>query len=110
MQCDGCHGWQHRICDTGISLQRYRHAVANELDIDWECRDCRNDTAFVDQPEAESTRIDEGNQQVDDVTPVDDITPENPDATLDLYESSLSEENLRFENNQINVPHIKLRF
>ena len=30
IQCDLCERWQHRICQTGITLQQYHLAVKGE--------------------------------------------------------------------------------
>ncbi|XP_069114605.1 uncharacterized protein [Argopecten irradians] len=41
LQCDGCDRWQHRLCDTGISLELYRATMRGEDGlIAWFCRDC----------------------------------------------------------------------
>lgn len=40
VQCDGCDGWQHRKCQTGITAQEYRRMVRGELDRSWYCGSC----------------------------------------------------------------------
>lgn len=40
LQCDGCDGWQHRKCGTGINQNQYREAIRNEEDIEWKCTVC----------------------------------------------------------------------
>ena len=39
--CDGCNRWNHRTCNTGVSRTQYREAIRNDVDIDWQCKDCR---------------------------------------------------------------------
>ena len=50
VQCDGCDLWQHRTCDTGIKLLglQYRTAVRYNVDINWQCKNCANPQASVD--------------------------------------------------------------
>jgi predicted RNA-binding Zn-ribbon protein involved in translation (DUF1610 family) len=55
--CDCCERWQHRTCNSGISLIAYRTAVRCGEDIDWRCEDCRNLSAGFLLPAAESTRL-----------------------------------------------------
>ena len=55
--CDCCKRWQHRTCNSGISLIAYRTAVRCGEDIDWRCEDCRNLSAGFLLPAAESTRL-----------------------------------------------------
>ena len=41
--CDTCNGWQHRVCNTGISRPIYRQLVKGEIDIpNWQCQRCLN--------------------------------------------------------------------
>ncbi|KAJ7352957.1 protein kinase [Desmophyllum pertusum] len=40
LQCDGCHRWCHRTCNTGISQNQYRAAVQSGEGIDWSCDTC----------------------------------------------------------------------
>ena len=39
VQCDGCHQWCYRKCNTGITRQDYRAAV-QAGEIDWSCDSC----------------------------------------------------------------------
>jgi hypothetical protein len=55
--CDCCERWQHRTCNSGISLNAYRTAVRCGEDIDWRCVDCLNLSAGFLLPAAESTRL-----------------------------------------------------
>ena len=47
LQCESCHRWQHRTCNTGVSQSEYRHAVKTGASIDWRCLtcDCPHDQA-----------------------------------------------------------------
>eukprot|EP00057_Strongylocentrotus_purpuratus_P029385 XP_011683859.1 PREDICTED: uncharacterized protein LOC100890943 [Strongylocentrotus purpuratus] len=38
LECDSCSRWQHRLCNTGITLQQYRAAMKEG--IDWTCSGC----------------------------------------------------------------------
>lgn len=40
LNCVACNGWQHRLCNTGISLQRYDIAKYGIKDLNWFCRPC----------------------------------------------------------------------
>ena len=51
LQCDGCSGWQHRTCHTGISQSQYRTAVQAEEPIDWSCDLCMNTTTTTTAPD-----------------------------------------------------------
>ena len=33
LQCDGCFRWNHRVCNTGISLEVYRAAVREGVEV-----------------------------------------------------------------------------
>ena len=35
LACDGCHRWQHRTCQIGISRDVYRAAVGSGQPVDW---------------------------------------------------------------------------
>jgi len=48
LQCDGCFRWNHRVCNTGISLEVYRAAVREGAEIEWRCEFCQH-------PDADST-------------------------------------------------------
>ncbi|KAK3100403.1 hypothetical protein FSP39_019332 [Pinctada imbricata] len=39
--CDRCDQWQHRTCDTGISLNLYRQAVSQNIQISFLCKPCQ---------------------------------------------------------------------
>lgn len=56
LQCDGCLHWQHRTCETGISLSDYRTAVRTASSIDWRCVNCMSESSPI--PVAESTPVD----------------------------------------------------
>ena len=51
LQCDGCFRWNHRVCNTGISLEVYRAAVREGAEIEWRCEFCQH-------PDADSTMED----------------------------------------------------
>ena len=38
--CDVCDRWQHRTCNTNITLQQYRLALADQLIINFTCHGC----------------------------------------------------------------------
>lgn len=40
LQCDGCCGWQHRKCKTGVSSAEYKLLCKGELDLSWYCKPC----------------------------------------------------------------------
>ena len=40
--CDGCNRWNHCTCNTGVSRSQYGDTNRNDLDIDWQCRECRD--------------------------------------------------------------------
>ena len=65
--CDGCAGWQHRICNTGISRDVYRRAVKGGFDIPWKCTACSLDSSNIlipTHPQAESSRMEQPNTQL----------------------------------------------
>ncbi|XP_014678924.1 PREDICTED: uncharacterized protein LOC106818765, partial [Priapulus caudatus] len=41
LSCDICSSWQHRICNTGISLDVYRAMVKEGTDIPFICSKCK---------------------------------------------------------------------
>ena len=45
LQCDGCFRWNHRVCNTGISLEVYRAAVREGAEIEWQCEFCQHSNA-----------------------------------------------------------------
>ena len=53
--CDGCHKWQHRCGNTGISRQQYNDAVESGLEVVWQCLYCSEITG----PLEESNRIED---------------------------------------------------
>ncbi|XP_071145594.1 pygopus homolog 1-like [Mytilus edulis] len=40
LQCEDCDKWQHRLCNTGISITDYRLMVNEEVDIIFHCVEC----------------------------------------------------------------------
>ncbi|VDI68801.1 Hypothetical predicted protein [Mytilus galloprovincialis] len=40
LQCEDCNKWQHRLCNTGISITDYRLMVNEEVDIIFHCVEC----------------------------------------------------------------------
>ncbi|CAL4078916.1 unnamed protein product, partial [Meganyctiphanes norvegica] len=38
--CDNCNRWQHRLCDSGISLKDYRSLANGEIEKVWHCAVC----------------------------------------------------------------------
>ena len=63
LQCDGCFRWNHRVCNTGISLEVYRAAVNEGAEIEWQCEFCQHpdadstmeDVSLPDPPSAETS-------------------------------------------------------
>ncbi|XP_048771079.1 uncharacterized protein LOC125677152 [Ostrea edulis] len=43
LQCNTCSLWQHRVCDTGISQQKYRQMMKSDETIEFICTRCRED-------------------------------------------------------------------
>ena len=41
VECDTCHQWQHRTCDTGITQATYREACRRKEGITWQCQPCQ---------------------------------------------------------------------
>ncbi|XP_063436670.1 uncharacterized protein LOC134718107 [Mytilus trossulus] len=39
-ECETCSCWQHRLCDTGVSLADYRRLMSNEIEMFFECCNC----------------------------------------------------------------------
>ena len=68
IQCDGCHRWNHRTCNTGISQAEYRDAVRAGADIIWFCPFC---------PVAESTRLTEHETSAD-ILESEEFNPPRP--------------------------------
>ena len=58
LDCDHCHEWQHRICDTGISQYKYRESVRSREGLDWICGPCLVDING-DSDEEDNTHIDQ---------------------------------------------------
>ena len=57
-----CHGWKHRVCNTGISSPVYYQLVKGETELpDWQCHNCVNGLVQIEVPQAKSTRLDEDN-------------------------------------------------
>ena len=52
--CDGCDRWNHRTCNTGVSRNQYREAIKNDLDIDWQCKECRETQHDQPSPSSQS--------------------------------------------------------
>ncbi|CAC5405260.1 unnamed protein product [Mytilus coruscus] len=48
-ECETCSCWQHRLCNTGVSLADYRRLMYNEVEMFFECFDAVED----EQPENE---------------------------------------------------------
>ncbi|XP_065941248.1 tropomyosin-1, isoforms 33/34-like [Magallana gigas] len=42
VSCDACEGWQHRLCNTGITFQQYNAAKHGREEIHWFCRPCED--------------------------------------------------------------------
>ena len=41
IQCDSCHGWQHKTCGTNISRDFYKRLVKKEVNLEnWHCSIC----------------------------------------------------------------------
>ncbi|XP_071154709.1 pygopus homolog 1-like [Mytilus edulis] len=40
LQCEDCDKWQHRLCNTGISITDYRLMVNEKVDIIFHCVEC----------------------------------------------------------------------
>ena len=52
--CDGCDRWNHRTCNTVVSRTQYREAIRNDLDIDWQCKECRETQHDQPSPSSQS--------------------------------------------------------
>ena len=81
LQCDGCFRWNHRVCNTGISLEAYRAAVNEGAEIEWQCEFCQHpdadstmeDVSLPDPPPAESS--------LEDSAVDSDLLPQQPPET-----------------------------
>ena len=81
LQCDGCFRWNHRVCNTGISLEVYRAAVNEGAEIEWQCEFCQHpdadgtmeDVSLADLPPAESS--------LEDAAVDLDLLPQQPPET-----------------------------
>ena len=81
LQCDGCFRWNHRVCNTGISLEVYRAAVNEGAEIEWQCEFCQHpdadntmeDVSLADPPPAESS--------LEDAAVDLDLLPQQPPET-----------------------------
>ena len=78
LQCDSCFRWNHRVCNTGISLEAYRAAVNEGAEIEWQCEFCQHpdadstmeDVSLPDPPPAESS--------LEDSAVDSDLLPQQP--------------------------------
>ena len=102
--CEDCSRWQHRTCQTGISISDYRKAVSGKLEINWKCQDCSVQSINQSRvsishliPDAESTRLSVPAESIlrdafsDDHQlsfPVDDDEVEAVDAEMDVNDDS----------------------
>ena len=102
--CEDCSRWQHRTCQTGITISDYRKAVSGKLEINWKCQDCSVQSINQSRvsishliPDAESTRLSVPAESIlrdafsDDHQlsfPVDDDEVEAVDAEMDVNDDS----------------------
>ena len=81
LQCNGCFRWNHRVCNTGISLEVYRAAVNEGAEIEWQCEFCQHpdadstmeDVSLPDPPPAETS--------LEDLAAEPDLLPQQPPET-----------------------------
>ena len=60
IDCDVCHRWQHRVCETGIERSLYQRAVRGDTSISFTCFLCSNsEEGSILHPVADSTHLDE---------------------------------------------------
>ncbi|XP_033733580.1 uncharacterized protein LOC117322752 [Pecten maximus] len=84
--CDSCERWQHRTCDTGISLADYRLAVRTSSDICFTCLQCAPDippsdsetdiTDFTDQLPVANFNLDDSFDMSDRERPDEATEPQ----------------------------------
>ncbi|XP_063419689.1 uncharacterized protein LOC134704838 [Mytilus trossulus] len=42
LQCDSCSLWQHRVCNTGITMKEYRSMMQSEETVNFICTKCND--------------------------------------------------------------------
>ncbi|XP_076075940.1 uncharacterized protein LOC143046725 [Mytilus galloprovincialis] len=42
LQCDSCSLWQHRVCNTGITMKEYRSMMQSEVTVNFICTKCND--------------------------------------------------------------------
>lgn len=81
--CDSCNRWQHRTCNTGVTLQQYRDARSRGEAVPWKCNDCANGVPSLEEltdanlgPYEMPSRNEE--ESIGDITPQDILDDDMP--------------------------------
>ncbi|XP_056022785.1 uncharacterized protein LOC125648832 isoform X2 [Ostrea edulis] len=87
ISCDACEGWQHRLCNTGISLQQYNNVKYGREELHWFCRPCEQRYWPANppvQPDEPADVDPEPPVQPDEPADVDPEPPVQPDEPADV--------------------------